>query len=85
MNRDKGSASNALSALKCLKSKRSKMIPWDTDELSAAKPQPKEITPSLPSPLEGEGLPCGVLKVTPQGKGGGDAFCLTKFKDFAKQ
>ena len=22
---------------------------------SAAKPQPKEITPSLPSPLEGEG------------------------------
>jgi hypothetical protein len=28
-------------------------------------------------------LPCGVWKVTPQGKGGGDAFCLTKFKDFA--
>jgi len=61
---------------------------------SAAKPQPKAITPSLPSPLpveslrverEGEGLPCGVLKVTPQGKGGGDFFGLIKFKDFTKQ
>jgi len=41
---------------------------------SAAEPRTKEITPSLPSPLEGEGLPCGVWKVTPQGKGGGDAF-----------
>jgi hypothetical protein len=28
---------------------------WDTDKLSAAEPQPKAITPSLPSPLEGEG------------------------------
>jgi heptosyltransferase-3 len=32
-----------------------KKIKWDTDEHSAAEPQPKEITPSLPSPLEGEG------------------------------
>jgi len=48
---------------------------------NAAKPQPKKITPSRPSPSRG-GLPCGVWKVTPQGKGGG-AFCLTKFKDFA--
>jgi len=30
-------------------------------------------TPSLPSPLKGEGLPCGVMKNTPQGRGGGSS------------
>jgi hypothetical protein len=58
---------------------------WDTDEHIAAQLKPNPFTPSLPSPLEGEGLPCGVWKGTPQGKGGGDAFCLIKFKDFAKE
>jgi hypothetical protein len=33
----------------------SEKIALDTDGHSAAAPQPKEITPSLPSPLEGEG------------------------------
>jgi len=37
---------------------------------SAAEPQPKEITPSLPSPLEGEG------------EGGGGFFI--KFKEFER-
>jgi len=36
--------------------------------------RPEEFTPTLPSPLEGEGLPCGERFNTPQGKGGGDAF-----------
>jgi cysteinyl-tRNA synthetase len=30
-------------------------------------------TPTLPSPSRGEGLPRGVMKDTPQGKGGGDS------------
>jgi A/G-specific adenine glycosylase len=30
-------------------------------------------TPFQPSPLAGEGLPCGVSSSTPQGKGGGDS------------
>jgi hypothetical protein len=40
---------------------------------SAAESQPKEITPSFPSPLEGEG------------ESGGDAFCLMKNEKIARK
>jgi len=54
----------------------------NTDKHNAASPQPKEITPSLPSPLPVESLR---VEREGEGQGGGDAFCLTKFKDFAEQ
>jgi len=36
-------------------SRNQKLFYQDTDEHNAPEPQPKKITPSLPSPLEGEG------------------------------
>jgi hypothetical protein len=37
------------------KTKENRWTQMNTDKHTAAKPQIKEITPSLPSPLEGEG------------------------------
>jgi len=60
--------------------KGNKVVHLNSISLSAAKPQPKEITPPSPPP-RGGGLALWSIEVTPQGKGGGMLFCLIKFKD----